>query len=170
MNAFSGIQLSLDLPNLFLLVLAAFGLFFTYRQIQTQSKTKRSEFLVQLWSMPTEGMNWMFYEVEWDEFKCTEKIYDDETILNLDNLLDYYDLIGRLYFSKQLSYDEVQTYAYAVLTVHRNVEIQKYLSEIDAWTNERRPGCPRLFDCFRNLAEVLERPTNANTRQRRASS
>lgn len=98
-----------------------------------------------------------FFEIDYHKFEFKEKILGTNKELRISQLLDVLNSLGFSYTNGIIELDDIDetTLGYAIATVYKNDEIQKYLHHVDRHSVQNMGLNIIAFAHFRKLAQRL---------------
>jgi hypothetical protein len=118
-----------DLINAGLLIVAVVGIWLTYLQLRTSSKTQKATFFKDLYTTmfaDAEIRN-AYYKIEYGEFNYGADFHGSKDERMFDHLLSFVDLICELYAQGTISDREMRFFKYELTRINRNDNIKRYL-------------------------------------------
>lgn len=101
-------------------------------------------------------MNKIYYEIEYGKFEYDVAFHQSEKEIPLDNLLEHYESIAKLYLLSNFTLEDLQYLSYNYLIVYQNESVQKYLTFLDKWYEDRGMKVKPYYD-FRVVGKILEK-------------
>jgi hypothetical protein len=137
---------------------AAWQLWESNKQTRKSAVQKRSEYIIDLYNtfVNDKDMIDIYYKLEYSDFKYDNNFHGSETEKQLDKLLGHFSNIGRLYFAKILTREDLKFLEYEFLIIFQNKNIKAYLNFLDNWFKTRGIK-DQKFDYFRQTGQLLEK-------------
>ena len=136
---------------------AAWQLWESNKQTRNSAIQKRSEYVIDLYNtfVNDKDMIEIYYKLEYSEFRYDVNFHGSETEKQLDKLLGHFSNIGRLYYLRILTREDLKFLDYEFLVIYQNKNIQAYLHFLDSWFEARKIN-DQKFQYFRKTGKVLE--------------
>lgn len=149
-----------DIANVLLLIVAIFGIYYTYLQIESNYKTQKASFFKELYSTMYSDPEIIdiYYKIEYDTFNYGPKFHRSPEEKQLDRLLSFLDLICNLYEQKIITDYEMESFRYRIRRVYINHNILSYLKFLEKFYPttgaETRPFQSFVSYCERTIGET----------------
>ena len=121
-----------DILNMVLLGLTVIGIFLNIHQLKRGQEAQRANFLKELYltMLGDPGIRSAFYSIDQAKIQHDAGHFKDPSQEpQIDQLLNFADLVCELYARKMLTMREIGFFKYQFLRVYENEEIQSYLVE-----------------------------------------
>jgi hypothetical protein len=156
MNNLSIISIA-DILNSILLLATIIGVFLAYRQIKEGRKTQRATFFKDLYLTlygDTDIGN-AYYQIEYGEFLYDENFHGSPDEKSIDHLLNFANLVCRLYHQKVITEQEMSVFHYRFLRIYQDPHVQNYLEFLTSFSFNQ-VGVRRLQDFVSYCEKELE--------------
>lgn len=122
-----------DIANVLLLIIAIFGIYYTYLQIESNYKTQKASFFKELYSTMYSDPEIIdvYYKIEYNIFNYGPEFHGSPEEKQLDRLLSFLDLICNLYGQKIITDHEMESFRYRIRRIYINHHILRYLKFLE---------------------------------------
>jgi len=138
------------------LTLIVIGLLFNLIAIRKGNSQKRAEFLNNLYiQFASDNLLDIYYKLEYDKIKSIPEESQDEK--NLDQLLGFFDNIGHLIETRNLTWKDVEYFALEIISVYKKDVVKKYIQKTQEYykTEMKIKDDILPFSDFQRIAEKL---------------
>jgi hypothetical protein len=133
------------------------GLFFTNRQLRSNTRQKTAEYSTQLQEQffTNKDVLKMYYSIEYGEFKYSQDFHGSENEKALDALLYHLDTIANYYLLSHFDLAALGHFAYRYLVVFQDKDVRAYLATLDHWY-PNRGLIVEPFSAFRDVGKIIQ--------------
>jgi hypothetical protein len=147
-----------DTIQIIAILIAALGLFLSWRQLAIANRQKRAEYIINLYNQSALDKDVLdiYYKIEYGRFDYVpSEFHGGPDEIKLDKLLDMYDNIAKLYKLGNFTSSDLEYVAYRYLVVYQDKSVISYLEFVDSWYKQR--GMRLVpFQAFREVGKELE--------------
>jgi hypothetical protein len=146
-----------DAINTALLATAVVGIALTFWQVRRGARTRRVQFLKELYLMLTADPDICsaYYQIEYGKFHYGVDFHESEIESKIDRLLAFADLVAELYLQSQISEKEMIFFQYRFLRIYQDQGIQEYLNFLSTFYEEVGVS-KEPYHSFQKVAQSFE--------------
>jgi hypothetical protein len=142
-------------------LIAATALLLNWWQLRKNALQRRAEYIVSHFSryLNDPDMARMFYKLEYSTFTYPEDFHGTGDEIHMDRLLDNYDRLATLYEMGALSFEDLESMDYELITITSNEPLNRYFCVLDA-IYEQRNIQKGSFPSLRKVGRLIMQKRN----------